>query len=203
MTFILVFAAGAGYAAGLWRIAAHIARRRTIALGTLPYWLPAVCGAGSVAVERYCSPDVAVLAAASLVGAIVCAVVDARTGFIFDALSLSMIVVASLLGVATGHFLDGALAAIIVGGTLTALYVASGRRGIGLGDVKLGTALALGYGLPASVLAIGSAFIIGAAYAGVLIGLGRARRSDAVRFGPFIAGGAAVGLTATVCGFQW
>jgi leader peptidase (prepilin peptidase)/N-methyltransferase len=203
VTAALLFAAGAGYAGCLWVIATGIARRRTLVLGRVPYLAIVLCGGAAVAIGRYCPPDVATIAGATLIGAIVCAVVDARTGLIFDALSLSMIVAGCLIGLADGHFVDGAIAAGAIGAMLAALYLVTGRRGIGLGDVKLGSAVALGFGLPTSVIAIGSAFVIGAVYSVMMIGLGRAKRTDAISFGPFIAAGAAVGLTATTMGFRW
>ena len=94
-------------------------------------------------------------------------------------------------------------AAAVVAGALTGLYLVTGRRGIGLGDVKLGGAIALGYGLGIALVAIGSAFVLGALYAVVMIASGRAKRSDAVRFGPFLAGGAAIGLTAGALSGSW
>jgi leader peptidase (prepilin peptidase)/N-methyltransferase len=134
---------------------------------------------------------------------LVCAIVDARTGFIFDALSLSMILIAGAIGIHAGRVVDGALAVAVIGGLLGSLYLLTGRRGIGLGDVKLGSAIALGSGLGAGTVAIGSAFVLGAAYALILIALGRARRTDTLRFGPFLAGGAAVGVTFGIVGWPW
>jgi leader peptidase (prepilin peptidase)/N-methyltransferase len=200
-TIVGVFAGGAAFAGALWLIAAHVARRRTIALGSLPAWLPIVAGAAAVG-PGICFPfGVALAASISLIGAIVCALVDARTGFIFDALSITIVGAAAGAVLVDGRLVDGALGVAVVGGALAALYLLTGRSGIGLGDVKLGSAVALGYGPESALVAIGSAFILGALYAGVLMGLGRAKRTDAIRFGPFIAGGAVVGLTASALGW--
>ncbi len=200
---VLVFGLGAAYAGGLWSIALRVADRRALNLGGPPYALLLFCGIVAVAVHTFVAPGIAVLAGSSLIGAIVCALVDARTGLIFDALSQTMVVVAAAVSLYEGRFVDGVIAAAVVGGALTAVYLLSRGRGIGLGDVKLGCAIALGYGVGAAVITIGCAFILGAAYALVMIGLGRAKRSDAVRFGPFIAGGAALGLSAGVVSWPW
>jgi leader peptidase (prepilin peptidase)/N-methyltransferase len=203
MTEALIFAAGCAYAAALWLIAARVARRRALALGQFPHWVILLCGCAALGVHAIVRPEAALVAAASLVGAIVCALVDARTGFIFDALSCTMIVVGCVAGALAGRLADGVLAAAVVAGALTGLYLVTGRRGIGLGDVKLGGAIALGYGLGIALVAIGSAFVLGALYAVVMIASGRAKRSDAVRFGPFLAGGAAIGLTAGALSGSW
>ena len=198
-----VFAAGAAYAGCLWFIATLVARRRALPLGDVPGWVVVVCGCAAVGADSFFAPGIALTAGASLIGAIVCALVDARTGFIFDALSLTTAAVTCGFALLDSRLAESALAAAVVGGALAAIYLLTGRRGIGLGDVKLGSAMALGCGPQAAIVAIGSAFVLGALYAGVLVGLGRAKRSDALRFGPFIAGGAAVGLTSSALGWLW
>ena len=195
MTEALIFVTGALYAASLWLIAARVAARRELALGSFPWWAIALCGIAAVAVDRVWPPQTELLAAATLIGAIVCGVVDARTGYIFDALFFTMATIASVLSVACGHAVDGLAAAAIVAAALGALHLLTGRRGLGLGDVKLASVVAGGYGVAVGLSAIGSAFVLGAAYAVALLVVGRAKRTDALRFGPFIAGGAAVVLT--------
>jgi leader peptidase (prepilin peptidase)/N-methyltransferase len=203
VTIVTAFAAGVLYAGILWSIAALVARRRALTLGALPHWLFIACGSVAAVLSAFLPVPAALLAGTSLVGALVCALVDARTGFIFDALSLTMIAVAGSIAAGSGRLTDGAMAVALVGSVLVAVYLCSGRRGIGLGDVKLGCAIALGFGVQAALITIGSAFVLGAAYAIVLIATGRAKRSDSIRFGPFIAGGAAVGLTAGAVSWPW
>lgn len=200
---ILAFAAGASYAGLLWLIAAVEAGRRSIRLGGTPYATIALCGCVAALAQHVLPSHGLALIVASLVGAIVCATVDVRTGLIFDVLSASMAGVACALAFYNGQLVSGVVAASWIGAGMLALYVLTARRGIGLGDVKLATALALGYGLQLSIVSLGSAFIVGAGYAGALLGSGRAKRSDAIRFGPFIAIGAAAGLTANVLGYRW
>jgi leader peptidase (prepilin peptidase)/N-methyltransferase len=194
-------AAGAFYAGALWGIAQRVAARRALELGPLPWWLPALGGCAALGIACLAGAPQASPLAASLIGAIVCGVVDARTGFIFDALSLTVAAVSAGLALACGMLADGLIGAALAAAILGGLYLITRRRGIGLGDVKLGAALALGYGAQSTLVALGSAFVLGAAYATALLAGGRARRTDAVRFGPFIAGGAAVALVAGA--FAW
>jgi leader peptidase (prepilin peptidase)/N-methyltransferase len=194
------FAAGSVYAACLWLIARHVALRRDLALGSLPAWMVALAGSAAAGAALICPPPIALTAGATLVGALICGLVDARTGYIFDALSLTMVGVTCLAAALNVRPADGVLAAAVIGAGLGTLHLVTGRRGIGLGDVKLGSAITLGYGLQPALVGIGSAFILGALYALTMIGLGRAKRTDALRFGPFIAGGAAVGFAACALG---
>lgn len=196
------FAAGTAYAGALWFVAVQTARRRALALGALPAWVLGLCGSLAAGTAVF-APAVALPAGVALIGAIICGLVDARTGFIFDALTLNIAVATGVVMMVDGRLVDGAVGVAIVGGALALLYFATGRHGIGLGDVKLGSVIALGYGLESALVAIGSAFILGALYAGALMGLGRAQRTDALRFGPFIAGGAVLALTAGALGWRW
>ncbi len=68
------------------------------------------------------------------------------------------------------------------------------ERGMGLGDLKLAVALALILGWPDILVAISSAFIIGAVFGLILMLGGKKTMKDGVPFGPFIALGALVAL---------
>ena len=72
-------------------------------------------------------------------------------------------------------------------GFLGALFVISGGRGMGLGDVKLAAALGLLMGWPDIALALILAFITGAVLSLTLIFTKRKSIKDYVPFGPFIA----------------
>jgi leader peptidase (prepilin peptidase)/N-methyltransferase len=195
MIGILALAGGA-YAGGLWFIAQRVAERRALALGERPRWLVPLAALAALVVAAVLPAGTAMVVASTVIGASVCAVVDARTGLILDALSFTMIIVAAAETIAMRCFDAGLVAFALVGGLLFALYVGTGRRGIGLGDVKLGSAIALGYGPSAGALAVGGAFVLGATYAIAMLAMGRATRSDALRFGPFMAGGTIVGAAA-------
>jgi len=82
------------------------------------------------------------------------------------------------------------------------LHAVSRGRGLGLGDVKLGTALGAALGLVSGLTAIALAFIFGGGYGVWLLATGRARAGSSIHFGPFIAAGAYVALLAPL-GRHW
>ena len=131
-----------------------------------------------------------------------CGVVDARTGYIFDGLTIAMSSVALSAAAGIGSLPTALLSGGAVGGSMLALYALTRGRGIGLGDVKLATALALSFGLAWGAIAVGAAFVIGAAYGIVLLLRHRAKRGDAIRFGPFMAAGAIFALAVDIVGIH-
>ena len=135
---------------------------------------------------------------AVLPGTLIAAAIDARTGRIPDLVSLTttaVVLVASALDDALGVALAGATCA---GGALLLLYAATRGRGLGLGDVKLAVAIGAALGAAGGLLALGVAFVAGAAYGVALLVLGRAERQTAVPFAPFLALG-----TALVTAARW
>ena len=128
-------------------------------------------------------------AIASLAGASAAALVDARTGFIPDRITRATALCALLFAARDGASVAACGGAYAVGGALLALHLITRGRGLGLGDVKLGTAIGAGFGAAAGLVALGIAFVAGGAYASWLLATGRARRGDVIRFGPFLAAG--------------
>jgi leader peptidase (prepilin peptidase)/N-methyltransferase len=132
------------------------------------------------------------IAGAALValgGSLAAAVVDARTGFIPDTITRTTALAALGWALAHGNAPVACGGAYAVGGSLLALHVLTHGRGLGLGDVKLGTAIGAGFGPYAGIVALGTAFVLGGAYATWLLLTRRAVRGDAIRFGPFLAAG--------------
>jgi leader peptidase (prepilin peptidase) / N-methyltransferase len=134
-------------------------------------------------------PLAALPAFTACAGSVVAAVADARTGFIPDAITRTTGLAALALAAWSGGAAGACGGAYAVGGGLLLLHLLTGGRGLGLGDVKLGTAIGIGLGPAAGSLALGAAFVAGGAYAGWLLATRRARRGDALRFGPFLAAG--------------
>jgi leader peptidase (prepilin peptidase)/N-methyltransferase len=126
-------------------------------------------------------------ALAALVGTLAAAAVDARTGYIPDRLTRTTALGALTLAAFGGTAVHACGGAFAVGGALLALYMLTSGRGLGLGDVKLGTAIGAGFGPSAGTVALGAAFVAGGVYASWLLATRRARRGDAIRFGPFLA----------------
>jgi leader peptidase (prepilin peptidase)/N-methyltransferase len=158
------------------------------------------------------APDAATTAAAVLeliallwfagIG-IALAAIDLDTHRLPDAIVLpSYPALAALLGGAALLSGDGegAARAAAGAGILFALYLLLAiisPRGMGMGDVKLAGVIGLVLGWVGwSALAVGAlaAFLLGGLAGLALIALGRARRSTGIPFGPWMLGGAWVGI---------
>lgn len=102
-------------------------------------------------------------------------------------------------GLVTGNWAIGS--ALIGAGiwllALGGIWVLSGGRAMGMGDVKLAPALGLilGWvGVGSSVVGLLSAWLMGGFVAMGLLLSRRARKGTAIAFGPFLIGGFAIGL---------
>jgi leader peptidase (prepilin peptidase)/N-methyltransferase len=129
----------------------------------------------------------------AVAGALLAGAVDARTGFIPDAVTRTAALGAAVVAAASGDAAAACAGAYAVAGVPIVLYLVTGGRGLGLGDVKLAVAIGTGLGAAHGVAALGAAFVLGGAAAAWLLVTRRARRGDALRFGPFLAAGTLVG----------
>ena len=130
-------------------------------------------------------------------GATAAGLVDARTGFIPDRITRVTAVAAAACAVPHGEAVAALGGALLAGGVPALLFVATRGRGLGLGDVKLAAAIGAGFGPLAGIGALGTAFVLGGAFGSWLLLSGRARRGDALRFGPFLAAGAILTLASS------
>jgi leader peptidase (prepilin peptidase)/N-methyltransferase len=131
-------------------------------------------------------------ASVALALASVCTITDIQTGFVFD----RVLFTAAPLAFA-GAWLDGRIegavgAFVLTAAAFSALFVLS-RGGIGLGDVKLASLLAVSLGASGTLRATFAAFCVGAAY-GVILLIRGAHRKREVRFAGFLAAGTAYAL---------
>ncbi|HEX3463177.1 MAG TPA: A24 family peptidase [Candidatus Elarobacter sp.] len=136
---------------------------------------------------------------ATLAGTLVAAVIDARTGYIPNGLTLATAVAALVLAAPSGIG-HAVLGACVVGGVLLGLHLFTRGRGLGFGDVKLGAAIGAGLGPWCGIAALGAAFVAGGAYAAVLLARGRAGRRDTIAFAPFLAAGTLLAVSCVVRG---
>jgi len=189
-----------------------------VAFSGLMLWAAAVFTAAArsgsrIERRRFTIPPVAVLVAGAIAGAaawsaqagsvapaaacialLAAGAVDARTGYLVDAVTLPSAIVVLALAIAGGTTSD-ALAAVlgelvIFGG----IYLVSGGRALGLGDVKALYSLAAAFGPFGTALALLSATLSGLALA---LARGGLQRDRAVRFGPHLAAGAALAFFTT------
>lgn len=122
-----------------------------------------------------------------------------------NALTLPMLIVTPI-GLLIARLIDGAgsgdglgvgLGAVIWVGVLGLLWLITGGRGMGLGDVKLAPSLGatLGWwGVGVAGIGLLAAFLLGALVAVVLLLARRVGRRSAVPFGPFLFAGAALAV---------
>jgi leader peptidase (prepilin peptidase)/N-methyltransferase len=140
--------------------------------------------------------SLAVPAAIVVAGTFTAAAIDVRTGLIPDPLTLVTVVLALAAAAAAGSASAALGGGLVAGGALLALHLCTRRRGLGLGDVKLGVAIGIGLGAPAALEALGVAFVAGALGGIGLLVARRAHRRTALPFAPFLAFGTVVAAVA-------
>lgn len=113
------------------------------------------------------------------------------SALVYAAIGLAVLLVLVRVGVAapdirlalfSGLLLGGLIGLIVIGG----LYLLTGRKGIGEGDIYLGVIVGLTVGSPVVWLSLGTAFVSGGLAAALLLLAGKKRRGDSVAFGPFL-----------------
>lgn len=139
------------------------------------------------------TPMAAAACGATCAGLILGGAVDARTGYLFDAITVPTAVTVAVLVLFENMGREGALGAAMLVGALGSIVVCSRGRLMGFGDVKAAFAIGAAFGPLQSLIAIFAACVSGllaAAFAG------RLRRGSAVRFGPHLATGSVFALVA-------
>ncbi len=159
-----------------------------------------VCAALAAATDT--RPELGVWLLLAPVGVLL-AVVDFRVQRLPDALTLPLAGAAlALLGLVAlvpehaGDWPTALWAALALGSGYFVLWLIN-PGGMGFGDVKLalGVGAVLGwYGWATVMLGTFAGFLFGALYGGALVVVRRAGRRTAIPFGPFLIGGAFVGL---------
>jgi leader peptidase (prepilin peptidase)/N-methyltransferase len=120
----------------------------------------------------------------------VSAVTDVETGYIFDAVTAPALGVILACAGLNGTAVAAIAGATLSGGGLYALHAVTRGRGIGLGDAKLGAVVGAGLGAALGAIALGIAFVTGAAIVLAGLRLRRISRRQSVPFGPYLACGA-------------
>lgn len=95
------------------------------------------------------------------------------------------------------------LAAALGAGAFFFVIAVASRGGMGGGDIKLAAMMGAFLGWPATLVAVLSAFVLGAAAGLALIAAGRRSRKDAIPFGPALAVGGMVALLAGDVLLRW
>ncbi|MBD5655814.1 MAG: prepilin peptidase [Candidatus Eremiobacteraeota bacterium] len=182
----------------LWGFIAIALSRRaetsaTDAVLPLP-WASATCVLGLAAISViFRSPLAAATCGAACIGLAAAAAADLRTGYLFDALTMPAAALVTALAIGGGATDRACAGVLMVIGPFGALVVYSRGRWMGLGDVKAMYALAVAFGPIESFLAIFVACVC--AIASVIVA-GRFAARCEIRFGPYLAVGAAFALVA-------
>ncbi len=157
-----------------WPTLACAAILIAVALVVRPLWEASICGCACIALVAASGPD-------------------ARTGYLFDAVTLPAAILVSALVVASGGAGSAAGGVALLVGAFGAVVFFSRGRLMGLGDVKAMYALGAAFGPLESLVAIFAACV-----SGIVVALVSARfaRGSEVRFGPHLAAGSAVALVA-------
>ena len=196
MMFAFDAALAAAATLAIWALARSAARDRSLRIGAFP-WPAAVVAAAIGALsgaregrEPTASSMIVPIAVILVIATVtVAAVVDARCGSIFDPLTYLLATVGVSAALERVQATNSLLGGVVLGAALLALHGATARRGIGLGDVKFAAALGAALGLPAGVLALCAAFVLGGLYGAAILLTQRARRGATVPFAPFMAAG--------------
>ncbi len=131
---------------------------------------------------------------ALLVGTVAIALVagagaDARTGYLFDALTLPTAALATTLACVSGDDRDAAFGVALLVGAFGCAFILSHGRAFGLGDLKIMFSIGAAFG-PFEA----SCVVFAASVSGIVVAaLARTfRRGSAIAFGPHLALGAAL-----------
>jgi len=189
--------AGAALALIAWTIGGLAlvrgAERRALRRIPPPSWRAAAfaLGATACAVAFRATPLEAVACGATCIALIVAGDADARTGYLFDAITFPTALLITAIAVAGGTTSDAACGVCVLVGSFGALVVFSRGRLMGLGDVKAMFAIGAAFGPLESLVAIFAACLSGIVWTAIA---GRFHRSARVRFGPHLAAGSGFAL---------
>ena len=123
-------------------------------------------------------------------------------GIIYLALGASLVYQLIAASGLVGLF-NPLLSSLATGLFFYGLYLLTGKKGLGFGDVQIGLLMGLLLGWPKIIVALYLAFLTGAAVGVILILAGKKRFGDHIPFGPFLVAGS---LIALFCGsgiFDW
>jgi prepilin signal peptidase PulO-like enzyme (type II secretory pathway) len=182
---------------GAWTVVAVALERHAehrIGCGARRPRVGTLLAAAAVAVVACARPDFSGLAPGiACIALVVAASGDARTGYLFDAVTAPAAALTVAAAAACGTLTGAAEGVALIVGSFASVVAASRGRLMGLGDVKAMYAIGAAFGPAQAVIAIFAACVSGIATAAIG---GDVRAGRALPFGPHLALGSAVALTA-------
>lgn len=128
----------------------------------------------------------------ALAAAIVSAVTDLKTGYIFDRVVFAALGTVLVVAVAEGAAISAVIGWLVGAGVPYALHALTRGHGVGLGDVKLAGLLGIAQGPVGALHMLAIAAVLGGTVAAFLVAAGLRGRRDCVPFGPFLAAGGGI-----------
>ncbi len=189
--------ASVAFAFALWTACALVLVRRAHvrAFGTAATpWFALACTPciGVLALVLRPLPEAAACGVACIALA-VAADADARSGYLFDAITIPTAILVLAIAVATGSGVTAVVGCAMLCIVFGIVVTASRGRAMGMGDVKAMASIGAAFGPAEAMLAIAAACTSGIVEAFVR---GRLRRHAEIRFGPHLAVGATFALVA-------
>jgi prepilin signal peptidase PulO-like enzyme (type II secretory pathway) len=139
-----------------------------------------------------------IAAALACIALVVGAFADARTGYLFDAITFPAALVTAILAVATGSASQATAGVALLVGIFGAVAIVSRGRAIGLGDVKAMYAIGAGFGPAKAMFVLFAASLSGLAAAALSRRISGSEHSTLreIPFGPHLAIGSSLALIA-------
>jgi prepilin signal peptidase PulO-like enzyme (type II secretory pathway) len=157
-------------------------------------WLALACAPciGALAIALRPLPEAAACGVACI-ALTLAADADARTGYLFDAITLPTAALVLTIAFATGAGVASTIGCAMLCIVFGVVVLASRGRAMGMGDVKAMASIGAAFGPAEAMLAIAAACTSGIIEASLR---GRLRRHAEIRFGPHLAVGATFALVA-------
>ena len=111
-----------------------------------------------------------------------------------DSLSNILLICAAIFMIILGKPREAFIGALVGLIPIALIVYPSKGKWMGEGDVKLAASLGILSGFPGSIIFLGSSFVIGGLFGGLLMIFGKAKAKTAVPFGPFLIFGALIAI---------
>ncbi len=186
---VYVSALGAQLTLARWRLAQRAVPLRVTPLGVMVAFAGVVSLTVAIVVRGVTPLEPVCCAALS-----VAAITDASSGYVLDVTSIVSTLAIVTLAAFEGRFESALLGACACTAVMGVIYMASARRGLGLGDVKLAAAIGAGFGWLCGIIALAAGFVLGAVVGVLALAMRGADRRSIIPFAPALALGVFVAL---------